>query len=584
MTVAPSIVRNQSHPLAAEHRWRRQWRRLGSALANARHAPGWSLAATLLAILAAVPVISVVLIGMRESNGTWSHLASTVLPAALANTFWLILGTGLLTLVTGTGAAWLVTMYRFPGRALADRLLVLPLAMPVYIVAYAYAELLDYAGPVQTSLREALGATRPQDYFFPDIRSLPGAVVVFASVLYPYVYLAARASFVQQSICVLEVARTLGRSALSAFWSVALPMARPALAAGLALVLMEVLNDLGAVQYLGVETLSASVFATWTQRGDLTGAAQIASVMLVVIFALLIAERIARGEGTIEDTTGRYRAIPFETLEGWRGWLALSLAGFPSLIGFFLPFSVLANRAIAQLPEGLSADYFAAARNSLLLAGVTAAVTIVFAVFFGYAARVAKNAVTSGAARFASLGYALPGTVLAIGLFIPLAAFDNAIDGWMRQTFSFSTGLMLSGSLFAVTAALVIRFLAIAIGSIESGLERISPNLDAAGRALGASAFSIMLRVHLPMLVPALGAAALLVFVDAMKELPATLLLRPLGFDTLATHVYGLAAAERLEEATLGAVSIVLAGLLPVLLLHHTIAGGRTGARRGTGS
>jgi len=279
-----------------------------------------------------------------------------------------------------------------------------------------------------------------------------------------------------------------------------------------------------------------------------------------------------------------YRAIPFETLEGWRGWLALSLAGFPSLIGFFLPFSVLANRAIAQLPEGLSADYFAAGRNSLLLAGVTAAVTIVFAVFFGYAARVAKNAVTSGAARFASLGYALPGTVLAIGLFIPLAAFDNAIDGWMRQTFSFSTGLMLSGTLFAVTAALVIRFLAIAIGSIESGLARISPNLDAAGRALGASAFSIMLRVHLPMLVPALGAAALLVFVDAMKELPATLLLRPLGFDTLATHVYGLAAAERLEEATLGAVSIVLAGLLPVLLLHHTIAGGRTGARRGTGS
>ncbi len=399
MTIAPPVERRALPLTAVQGRCQRQSRRLRSALANARHAPGWSGAALLLAMLAAVPVVSVVAIAMRESSGTWSHLAATVLPAALANTFWLILGTGALTLVTGTGAAWLVTMYRFPGRALADRLLVLPLSMPVYIVAYAYADLLDYAGPVQSLLRDVLGAKQPHDYYFPDIRSLPGAIVVFASVLYPYVYLAARASFVQQSICVLEVARTLGRSALSAFWSVALPMARPALAAGLALVLMEVLNDLGAVQYLGVETLSASVFATWTQRGDLTGAAQIAGVMLIVIFALLIAERIARGEGTIEDTTGRYRAIPFETLSGWRGVLALAIAGFPSLIGFFLPFAVLANHALAQLPDGLSAAYFAAVRNSLLLAAATAFVTIVFAVIFGYAARVAKNAFTSGAKR-----------------------------------------------------------------------------------------------------------------------------------------------------------------------------------------
>ena len=560
----------------------RALRRIRAALENARQSPGWSAAALGLALLTMLPVLSVGVLALGPSEGNWTHLASTVLPYALANTFWIILGAGLLTLVTGAGAAWLVTMYRFPGRGLADRMLVLPLAMPVYIVAYAYAEFLDYAGPVQQSVRAMFGFSGPADYYFPDIRSLAGAILVFACALYPYVYLAARASFVQQSICVLEVARTLGRTAFSAFWSVALPMARPALAAGTGLVLMEVLNDLGAVQYLGVETLTASVYATWTQRGDLPGAAQIAGVMLGIIFALLMIERIARGGGSVEDTTGRYRAIPFETLSGWRGVVALVIAMVPAVIGFFIPMCVLAANALPQLPDALNGSYLTAGLNSLLLASLVSVTAVALACFFGYAARLAKNPLTSLAQRGASLGYALPGTVLAIGLFIPLAAFDNRIDAFLRSATGLSTGLLLSGTLFAVTAALVIRFLAVAIGAVEAGLGRISPNLDAAGRALGSSAGQILLRVHLPMLVPALGSAALLVFVDAMKELPATLLLRPLNFDTLATHVYGLAAAERLEEATLGAITIVIIGLIPVLLLHHAIAGGRTGSR-GTG-
>lgn len=562
---------------------RRAAARAGRKLRGAREHPGWSLSAFLVACVFALPVIAVLVLAAGPGEDIWQHLAATVLPGALADTLLLLAGAGSVTLVMGTTAAWLVTMYRFPGRALADRLLVLPLAMPAYIVAYAFAELLDYAGPVQSTLRSVFGFTRPQDYMFPDIRSLGGAIAVFSAALYPYVYLTARASFVQQSVCVLEVARTLGRTAPGAFWAVALPMARPALAAGVALVLMECLNDLGAVQYLGVETLTSSIYATWMQRSNLAGAAQLASVMLGLVFVLLVLERAARGGARTHDTTGRYRAIPFETLDGWRGWLAFAAVITPFLIGFVAPLLVLARHALTHFEEGLGDGFLAAAANSLVLAGSVSLVAVALALFFGYAARIAKNAVTDGAQRMAATGYALPGTVLAIGVMIPLAAFDNAIDAWMLEAFGIKTGLLLSGSLFAVTMALVIRFLAVALGSIEAGFNRISPSLDAAGRTLGASAFTIMTRVHIPMLAPALGAAALLVFVDAMKELPATLLMRPFNFETLATHVYSLAAAERFEAAALGAITIVVIGLLPVLLLHRTIAEGRSGSR-GSGS
>ena len=540
--------------------------------------PSWTVTALLAAAVVALPIVSVFVLALQPSDSIWGHLASTVLPGALRNTLLLLLGAGVLSLAVGTCAAWLVTMYRFPGRALADRLLVLPLAMPVYIVAYAYAEFLDYAGPVQGAVRSLLGVTRPGDYVFPEIRSLSGAIAIFAAVLYPYVYLSARASFVQQSVCVLEVARTLGQTALGAFRSVALPMARPALAAGVALVMMECLNDLGAVQYLGVETLTASIYATWLQRANLAGAAQLASVMLLLVFALLIAERAARGAAGSENTTGRQRAIPFETLEGWHGYLAFAFALLPFAIGFAVPFLVLLGHAIGHFSQSFTDGFIAAAKNSLILAALASLAAVALALFFGYAARVARSPLTLAAARVASLGYALPGTVLAIGLLVPLAVIDNTFDSWMRTATGVSPGLLLSGSLAAVTLALVIRFLAVAQGSIDAGLGRISLSLDAAASTLGASALSALFRVHLPLIAPALGAAALMVFVDAMKELPATLLLRPFNFETLATHIYGLAAAEQFEEAALGAVTIVLIGLLPVLLLHQAITdrpGGR---------
>lgn len=536
----------------------------------------WAFAAVSAALALAVPLISVVWIGMTKSDGTWSHLVATVLPTALSNSLLLMAGAGLATLIMGTAAAWLITMHRFPGRTLADRLLVLPLAMPVYIVAYAYVELLDYAGPIQSALRMALGVSSAADYAFPEIRSLGGAIAIFSLVLYPYVYLTARASFEQQSVCVLEVARTLGRTAGQTFYSVALPLARPALAAGVLLVLMESLNDLGAVQYLGVETLSSSIYATWMQRGSLSGAAQISLVMLSLIAVLLVSERALRGGGGFQATTGRYRAIPFETLDGWRAWLALSLVLLPTVLGFFVPFLVLASQAIAHVSTADLAAFARAATNSIALAALASAVAILFALIFAYAVRLYRGRITQTASQVASLGYALPGTVLAIGLISPLAGFDNGIDAWMRAHIGVSTGLLLSGSLFAVTFALVIRFLAVALGSVDAGLQRISTNLDAAARTLGSGGMTTLWRVHLPILAPALGAAGLLVFVDAMKELPATLLLRPFNFETLATYVYGLTASEQFEQAALGAITIVLIGLIPVLWLHRAISEGRT--------
>ena len=548
------------------------WRR------RRRTSPAWTAVVALILGVVALPVVTVLALALSPSDNIWPHLVRTVLPGSLARTLLLTAGAGTLCFAVGTSAAWLITMYRFPGRALLDRLLVLPLAVPSYIVAYCYVELLDYAGPLQTGLRSAFGWQGASDYWFPQVRSLPGAVLIFSAVLYPYVYLTARASFAQQSVCVLEVARTLGRTPFRAFLEVALPLARPAIVAGVALVVMECLNDLGAVQYLGVETLSASIYTTWMQRSNLGGAAQIAAVTLLIVVALLATERRARGSARVHHTTGRYRSIPFHDLEGWKGYAAAALVSLPFVAGFVVPLLVILQGAATHSSGAIEGGFLAAAGNSLALASTAAAAAVAVALTLGYARRVAANGFIRPGVRLAGVGYAIPGTVLAIGLLYPLAAFDNRVDAFLRDSFGVSSGLLLSGSVFAITLAYVIRFLAVAHGQIEAGLERISLNLDAAARTLGESALSTLWRVHLPLLVAPLGAAALLVFVDCMKELPATLLLRPFNFETLATHVYGLASIEQLEQAALGSLTIVLVGLVPVLLLHKAIAGGRPGS------
>jgi iron(III) transport system permease protein len=539
---------------------------------------GWSIAALLISLIALLPLIALILLALKPSGDTWPHLIANVLPGALRRTLLLMAGAGTLSLLIGTGTAWLVTMYRFPGRRYFQWLLLLPLAIPTYIIAYTYLEMLDYSGIVQTALRSLFGWRNARDYWFPDIRSLGGAILVMSAVLYPYVYITARASFIAQSVCVLEVSRTLGRTAAQTFWQVALPLARPALAAGVALVLMETLNDIGAVEFFGVRTLTVAVYDTWLDRNSLAGAAQIACVMLIFVFALLIIERLLRAGRRFHHTTGKYRDLRADELHGWRGGTAAAICALPVLFGFALPAAVLVHDAYVHVAAGLAPEFWQAAFNSLTLAGAAALLAVGFAVALAYARRQTRSALIQVASTLPAISYAIPGTVLAIGLLIPLAGLDNSVDSLMRSLFGVSTGLVLSGTAFAVVLAYTIRFLAASLGAVETGLSKISRNIDAAARTLGSTVSEMLFKVHLPLLRPALGAAALLVFVDSMKELPATLLLRPFNFDTLATQVFTLVSLYRYEEAGLSALTIVLVSLTPVLLLHGIIAGSRPGA------
>ncbi len=535
----------------------------------------------MLSFIALGPIIAIAVIAFQPSGDTWPHLIENVLPGAVQSTVGLMLGVGLITLVIGTGTAWLVTMYRFPGRRYFQWLLILPMAMPTYIIAYCYLELFDYSGGVQTGMRGLFGWRNAQDYWFPDIRSLGGAIFVMSAVLYPYVYITARASFIAQSVCVIEASRTLGRSASQTFWQIALPLARPALAAGVALALMETLNDIGAVEFFGVRTLTVAVYDTWLDRGSLAGATQIACVMLVFVFALLMIERALRAGRRFHHTTGKYRDLPEDKLGGIRGGLAVLACALPLLVGFLLPVWVLVNDAIIHVTSGLTEAFFQAALNSLFLAVTAAMLAVAFAVVLAYGRRQTRSKLVQVASLIPAISYAVPGTVLAIGLLIPLAGLDNSIDAAMRSLFGVSTGLVFSGTAFAIVLAYTIRFLAASLGAVEAGLGKISRNIDSAGRTLGATISDMLWTVHLPLLRPALGAAAMLVFVDSMKELPATLLLRPFNFDTLATQVFTLASLYRYEEAGLSALTIVAVSLVPVLLLHGLISRSRPGAAGG---
>ena len=552
-------------------------RKIATALATwraqRRVSPLWTVAVGVIAAIMLLPVLGVASLAVGGSGDLWPHLMSTVLPAAIVRTLSLMLGVGVATLVMGAGTAWLVTMFRFPGRDAIVWLLLVPLAMPTYIVAYCYGDLFDFTGPLQSTLRFLTGFKQANDYWFPAIKSLPGAIFVFSSVLYPYVYLSARASFLQQSAGPLEVARTLGHSLTGVFWRVALPMARPALVAGVSLVMMESLNDVGAVQYLGVPTLTATAYATWLQRSSLAGAAQISLVMLAFVLTLFLAERALRGKRGFHDKAGRTRPSPELALEGWRGAVATVLCLLPFVTGFVLPMLSLLRGALASWQDVTNAAFVKAALTSLSVSLLAALVTGVFALLFAYARRVAPNGLTRPAMRLASLGYAIPGTVLALGLLWPLSRFDNWFANLAKTVLGVSPGLLLSGTVFIVVLAYVIRFMSVSLGAIESGLTRISPNLDAAARTLGQTAFGALWRVHLPLLRPPFGAALLLVFVDCMKELPATLLLRPFNFETLATRVYGLAALDQFEEAALASLMIVLVGMVPLVLLNRAMTG-----------
>lgn len=538
---------------------------------------GWAISSALISAIVLAPIVSLVVIALGSEDNIWPHLLSTVLPGSVMQTLMLMAGVGCVTLIIGTGTAWLVTMYQFPGRRAFEWLLLIPLAMPTYIIAFCYVELWDYSGWVQTPLRAFFGWTSARDYWFPEIRSLGGAVTVMSFVLYPYVYLTARASFQQQSICVLEVARTLGRTSWGAFYSVGLPLARPALAAGVTLALMECINDIGAVEYLGVNTLTVSVYTTWLERSSLPGAAQLACVMLVFVFALLWVERASRRGQQFHHTTGRYRDIPEAQLSGWRGLLAAIFCAAPIVIGFLVPSIVLVDASWVFWEQVLEERFWWDAWHSLMLAGIAALIAVCLGLVLSYARRVSTKPLVHGLTRLASIGYAVPGTVLAVGIIGSLTDIDSGVNAISKVIFGISFGLILTGSAAGIIFAYTVRFLAISQGAIESGLTRISPNLDYAARTLGRTSFGTLCEIHLPLIRPALAAAAILVFVDSMKELPATLLLRPFNFDTLATRVYTLASLDLFEESALAALAIVMIGLLPVIVLHRTLSTGRAG-------
>jgi len=540
---------------------------------------GWLVVVVVVAALALVPLAALALIALQPAPDVWHHLVGTVLPRAVATTALLMLGVGLLAGAIGIGTAWLVVMYRFPGRGALEWALLLPLAVPTYIAAYAAVEVTDYSGPLQGLVRLLFGYTLRREYWFPEIRSLGGAVLVMGLVLYPYVYLTARAAFLMQSACVLDVARTLGARPWRVFLAVALPLARPAIVVGVSLALMECLNDIGAVTFFGVNTLTFSIYDTWLNRGSLPGAAQVAVAMLVCVFALFAVERRARRDRRFAATTTRLTPLARRPLRGAGAALASAACAAPVALGFLVPGWVLLSSALRRLDQALDPAFQAAAVSSLALAVVAAAVTVVAGALVAYALRVRHDRVARIAAAVASIGYAVPGTVLAVGILVPLAHLDNAVDGLARGLFGVSTGLVLAGSGFGLVYAYAVRFLTIPLGTVESGLNKLSPHLEMASRTLGKSAAATLVRIHLPLLRPALMTATLLVFVDTMKELPATILLRPFNFETLSTTVFAAASREHFEESALAALAIVVVGLLPVVLLARA-SGGRPGDPR----
>jgi len=540
---------------------------------------GWTVGALVTALLIATPIIAVIAVAMAPSDGIWSHLVSTVLPNYIWTSLLLMSGVGVGTLLIGTGTAWLVTMCQFPGRRFFEWALVLPLAVPAYVIAYVYTDLLEFAGPVQATLRDIFGWTNRQDYWFPEIRSLGGAITMMTLVLYPYVYLLARAAFLEQSICVLEVSRTLGKTPWQSFRQVAFPLARPAVIAGVSLVMMETLNDFGTVDYFAVATFTAGIYDVWLNMSSVSGAAQLATVMMTFVVVLIVMERFARQRRRFHNTGTKYSALPDIPLSPAKEWLATLCCALPICLGFLAPAFVLGGYSLDFYQETLAGDFVTYMRNSLMLATMSAGIAVLIGLFLAYAIRLRGSPLLKGAVRVASFGYAVPGAVLAIGVMLPLTQLDHAINDAVEQFTGFSTGLIFSGTVIAMVLGYLVRFLALSFGTLEASLGKITANMDGASRTLGRGPASTLVRVHLPIMRSSVLTAAILVFVDVMKELPMTMLLRPFNFETLATYVHQFASDELLEECALGALSIVAAGIIPVIILSTAITRSRPGSR-----
>jgi len=544
---------------------------------NTPDKPTWFMAdkaiAAMVFVIAAfclLPHIAVLIASVTGDTQTLRHLAGTVLDNYSLNTLALIVIVGTTTFMIGTGAAWLVTMTDFPGRRWMEIALVIPLAFPAYVLAYAYTHILDHPGIIQTILRDLTG-WGPRDYWFPEIRSLGGAAAMLSLVLYPYVYLLARAAFIGQSATTFLAARSLGKSPTVAFLTVSLPLARPAIAAGVLLTMMETIADFGTVSYFGVQTFATGIYTSWFSMADRGAAAQLSLGLLAFALLLAMLERTNRGRAQFSNGK-RQEVIARLRLTRPAKIGAMVLCGLPIAFGVVIPVIALSVMAVGSEQNLFSTRYIRFITNSLTLAAIAAVVTVAAAILLGSLARLRNSRAATGALYVGRIGYAVPGGVIAVGLLVPFAAFDNALDAWMRATFDVSTGLLFTGSIWLLIGAYMIRFLAAALGAYEGGIASVSRNIDAASRVLGQNSIGTMRRVHVPILTPSLLTAALIVFVDVMKELPATLIMRPFNFDTLAVQAFRLASDERLNGAAVPSLLIGAIGLLPVALLCRRVA------------
>jgi iron(III) transport system permease protein len=541
--------------------------------AASRWPSSWTLAALVSVALLSLPMLVVTLGLLAPSSETWSHVASTVLSDYIINSVRLVVGAGFLALVLGVSTAWLVTAYEFPGRRFFQWALILPLAVPAYIAAYTYAGMFDVTGPLQRVVRTVVPSLA-DEFLYLDVMNIGVVTLIFGFVLYPYVYLVARGSFARQSASLLEASRTLGHGPMSTFRRVALPLARPAMAGGAMLVAMEVLNDYGAVKYYGVTTFTTGIFRSWFGLGDLSSAIRLSAMLMVFVFALMAVERSQRGRAAFAGGRASERPLLRARLSGRAALLAFSMCAIPFMFGFAIPVAQLGYWASGTAASVIDLSFVRLVANTFTLAGAAAALCVMIAVLLIYASRLNPRPWLRQLSRVTVLGYSMPGAVVAVGVLVPLAWIDHRVDGVMQATIGIPTGLLLSGTLIALVFAYAVRFMAVAFLPVESGFTRICGHVDDAARSLGASPSCALRKISLPLLRGTLLGAVILVFVDVLKELPLTLILRPFNFDTLATRAYQLATDELIAVSANYALVIILAGVIPVILLNRVVARG----------
>ncbi|MGO2474395.1 ABC transporter permease [Vibrio litoralis] len=536
----------------------------------------WKITSWVAAILLVLPILAIFYTAIGDSDELFAHLFATVLPTYTLNTFLLVIGTMLLTLVFGLPSAWLMAMCKLPGEKILQWALVLPLAMPGYIVGYIYTDWFDFAGPIQIWLRNTFELT-PQQYWFPDLRTLPGAMTILALVFYPYVYLLARSAFMEQSSSLLQSARLLKCTPWQSFFRVSLPLARPAIAIGLSLVAMETIGDFGTVSYFAVSTLTTAVYDTWLGYSNLTAAAKISAIMLLVVVLLLSAERYSRRKQKHFQAQFSSHEDNRYSLQGWTKLLALVWCWGLVLAGFVLPIAQLVSYAADYFSSSWTLEFQSYSLNSLKVSLSVALVCVLIALFVNFYQRLnsqgGERVSTSSSLpmRLAALGYAVPGTVLAIGIMVAVLTLDHSVNDLAKLMEWGRPGLIFSGTMFALIFALTVRFAAVAVGSVESSLAKVSPNLDMAARTMGCNSTQMLKRVHLPLVMRGALIAGLLVFIESMKELNASILLRPFNFETLATYVYNYVSDQQLELAALPAILLVLVGLIPLILVNRSL-------------